>query len=60
LGLEAQRQAVGQFLVGQAATVIAEFVEVESGSKDDRPKLQAALTVCQRILWTARWMMICT
>ena len=48
LGLDAQREAVSQFLAGRTATVIAEFVEVESGGKDDRPKLKEALTACQR------------
>lgn len=44
LGLEAQRTAVNQFLAGRAATgVIAEFVEIESGSKNDRPQLALAL-----------------
>jgi DNA invertase Pin-like site-specific DNA recombinase len=48
LGLDAQRDAVTQFLVARPASVIAEFVEVESGGKDDRPKLSEALAVCQR------------
>jgi DNA invertase Pin-like site-specific DNA recombinase len=43
LGLEAQQEAVRQFLVGRPADVIAEHVEVESGGKDDRPKLKEAL-----------------
>ncbi len=48
LGLDAQREAVSQFLAGRSATVVAEFVEVESGGKDDRPKLRDALAACQR------------
>ena len=48
LGLDAQREAVSQFLVGRGATVIAEFVEVESGGNDERPKLRDALDACQR------------
>jgi DNA invertase Pin-like site-specific DNA recombinase len=48
LGLDAQRETVSQFLVARSATVIAEFVEVESGGKDDRPKLREALDACQR------------
>ena len=48
LGLEAQQEAVRQFLSGRSATVIAEFVEIESGSKSDRPKLRDALDTCQR------------
>ncbi len=46
LGLDAQREAVGQFLTGRVATVIAEFVEIESGGKSDRPKLRDALNAC--------------
>lgn len=49
LGLEAQRTAVNQFLAGRAATgVIAEFVEIESGSKNDRPQLALALEACRK------------
>jgi DNA invertase Pin-like site-specific DNA recombinase len=48
LGLDAQREAVCQFLAGRNATVIAEFVEIESGGKNDRPKLREALDACQR------------
>ncbi|MDR5727946.1 MAG: recombinase family protein [Terriglobia bacterium] len=48
LGLDAQRKAVNQFLTGRTATVIAEYVEIESGSKSDRPKLCEALDACQR------------
>ena len=48
LGLEAQQETVRQFLAGRTATVTAEFVEVESGAKNDRPKLQEALAACQR------------
>jgi hypothetical protein len=48
LGLDAQREAVRLFLAARPAIVIAEFVEVESGSKDDRPKLQEAIAACQR------------
>lgn len=48
LGLEAQQEAVRQFLTGRPADLVAEYVEVESGSKNDRPKLQDALAACQR------------
>jgi len=48
LGLEAQQEAVRQFLTGKPADVIAEYVEVESGGKSDRPKLREALATCQR------------
>jgi DNA invertase Pin-like site-specific DNA recombinase len=43
LGIEAQRQAVERYLNGGRWTVIAEYVETESGKRNDRPKLAAAL-----------------
>jgi len=48
LGLEAQQDAVRQFLTGRSADLVAEYVEIESGGKNDRPKLQEALSACQR------------
>src|SRR3954463_16331863 len=47
LGLEAQRKAVEDFLNGGRWDLIAEFVEVESGKRDDRPKLTEALALCR-------------
>ncbi|SEP42797.1 Site-specific DNA recombinase [Rhodospirillales bacterium URHD0017] len=48
LGLEAQREAVRAFVEGRSGTIIApEFVETESGKRNDRPQLQAALTRCK-------------
>src|SRR5215208_580927 len=46
LGVEAQRAAVENYLNGGSWTLVAEFVEVESGRRDDRPKLQEALRMC--------------
>jgi|tagenome__1003787_1003787.scaffolds.fasta_scaffold20293116_1 DNA invertase Pin-like site-specific DNA recombinase len=46
LGLDAQRAAVAGF-VG-ARKLIAEFTEVESGRRADRPQLTAALDLCRR------------
>lgn len=44
LGLEAQREACRQYLAGKSgAEVVAEFVEVESGKRNDRPKLAEAI-----------------
>jgi DNA invertase Pin-like site-specific DNA recombinase len=44
LGLDAQRAAVEAFLrSGECTEVVAEFTEVESGKKDDRPQLERAL-----------------
>src|SRR5215210_1373416 len=47
LGLEGQRKAVTDFLNGGRWDLIAEFVEVESGKRDDRPKLAEALALCR-------------
>jgi len=43
LGLEAQQAAVAQFVQQRCGEVLAEFVEVESGRKADRPQLAAAI-----------------
>ncbi|WP_423414850.1 recombinase family protein [Hyphomicrobium sp. B1] len=44
LGLDAQREAVANYLAGlSSAKLIAEYVEVESGKTNERPKLAAAL-----------------
>lgn len=47
LGLDAQRSAVAGFLAGRG-DLLAEFTEVESGRKNDRPQLSAALDLCRR------------
>src|SRR4051812_19571383 len=47
LGLEAQRQAVADFLNGGRWELIGEFVEVESGKRADRPQLEAAMAACR-------------
>ena len=47
LGLEAQRSAVQGFLAGGHGSMVVEFVEVESGKRDDRPQLAAALAACR-------------
>lgn len=43
LGLEAQKAAVEDYLRRTGAILVAEFTEVESGARNDRPQLQAAL-----------------
>jgi DNA invertase Pin-like site-specific DNA recombinase len=48
LGLEAQQKAVLDYLNGGEWELIAEFTEVESGKKCDRPELEKALTLCKR------------
>lgn len=47
LGLEAQRASVAEFIASKGATLMAEYSEVESGSKDNRPELQKALRACR-------------
>lgn len=47
LGLEAQRAAVDAYLNGGAWKLVAEFVEVESGRRADRPELANALALCR-------------
>ncbi len=47
LGLEAQRKGVADFLNGGSWTLLAEYVEVESGANDERPKLAEALARCR-------------
>jgi DNA invertase Pin-like site-specific DNA recombinase len=47
LGMEAQRRAVADYLNGGRWKLVGEFVEVESGKRDDRPQLAAALAACR-------------
>ena len=47
LGLEAQRQAVVAHVVQAGGDLVAEFQEVESGKRADRPQLAAALASCR-------------
>jgi DNA invertase Pin-like site-specific DNA recombinase len=48
LGIEAQQKAVHEFVAGRGGKIIApEFVEVETGKRNDRPELQAALKRCR-------------
>jgi len=42
LGLDAQKQAVSEFLAQLGGEVIAEFIEVESGKRADRPEFTKA------------------
>ena len=48
LGLEAQRQAVENYLNGGSWKLIAEFTEVESGKNSERPQLRAAQAACKK------------
>lgn len=47
LGLEAQQEAVRNHLNGGNWRMVAEFTEVESGKRKDRPKLAEALAACR-------------
>ena len=48
LGLEAQHQAVHQFAQREGYLVTAEYTEIESGKKNQRPELLAALLQCKK------------
>lgn len=48
LGLEAQQAAIDAFLRPGDHLIQPPFVEVESGKKDDRPQLEAAITLCRK------------
>jgi DNA invertase Pin-like site-specific DNA recombinase len=47
LGLEAQQETVRQYLA-ENDVLISEVIEVESGKKSNRPKLQEAIRECKR------------
>src|SRR5262249_34576649 len=52
LGLEAQRAAIARFAEAEGLTMIAEFIEVETGKGHDalerRPQLRAALAAARK------------
>jgi DNA invertase Pin-like site-specific DNA recombinase len=47
LGLEAQQAAVEQYVAGCRGIMVADFIEIESGRRADRPKLVEALRLCR-------------
>lgn len=47
LGLEAQRSAVTEYLKRTSGNLLADFTDIESGAKDDRPELARALRKCR-------------
>ena len=47
LGLDAQRTAVAAYLA-RGGELLAEYTEIESGKKNDRPQLAAALALCRQ------------
>ncbi len=48
LGMEAQRTAVAQFLASRNLHLLAEFAEVETGKRKDRPELTKAIALCRK------------
>lgn len=47
LGIEAQRAAVATYLNGGDWRIVAEFTEIESGKRSDRPELDKALAAAR-------------
>ena len=47
LGLDAQRTAVAAYLA-RGGELLAEYTEIESGKRNDRPQLAAALALCRQ------------
>jgi DNA invertase Pin-like site-specific DNA recombinase len=47
-GIAAQRQAVTAYLNGGRWELLGEFVEVESGKRNDRPELTKAIAACKK------------
>lgn len=47
LGLDAQRAAVERYVASAGGVIAAEMQEVESGKKNDRPEIAAALAACR-------------
>ena len=48
LGLEAQEAAVDKFANAHGGEIVARFVEIESGKRNDRPELANALAACRK------------
>lgn len=47
LGMAAQKNSVQNFLAGTAGELLAEFAEVETGKRKDRPELDKAIALCR-------------
>lgn len=47
LGLEAQREAIRSHVADTSGKLLGEYVEVESGTRSDRPELVKALSACR-------------
>jgi len=48
LGLEAQEEAIARYCEQHGAERVKDFVEVESGKKNDRPELQKAIRAAKQ------------
>lgn len=48
LGLEAQEKAILDYLDSREGRLLKQFIEIESGKKNDRPKLAEALAYCKK------------
>ena len=48
LGIAAQTDSVVGYVEKQGGVIIGQFAETESGAKDDRPQLAAALAMCRK------------
>lgn len=48
LGLDAQRSCVQQYADSTSSTIVAEYVEVESGKRTNRAQLAAAIGFCRK------------
>jgi DNA invertase Pin-like site-specific DNA recombinase len=49
LGLEAQKTAVSNYLRSAAGVLAAEYTDIESGKRDDRPELSRAITHAKKL-----------
>src|SRR5262249_30021530 len=48
LGLDSQRESVLRYLAVHAGELVAEFCEVESGRRSNRPQLAAAIAAAKK------------
>jgi len=48
LGLEAQQEAVQQYLASVGGVMVAQFTEVETGKRNARPELEKAKATCRK------------
>lgn len=48
LGLDAQAEAVAMFVAAKPHDIIGTFTEIESGKRNDRPKLAEAIALCKK------------